>query len=157
MRLRTVFPLFVSVLGVSACSRSIPASPGNSTGQTRTYYIAADEVMWDYVSGGVDGISGEPFKSIGLFPSGPNPLAKPVAKAVGTSFVKALYREYTDETFKTLKPRAAEWEHLGFLGPVIRAEVGDTIRVVFRNNAKQRYSIHPHGVFYNKDSEVRTL
>ena len=27
-----------------------------------------------------------------------------------------------------LKPRPAEWEHLGFLGPVIHAEVGDTIK-----------------------------
>ena len=42
---------------------------------------------------------------------------------------------------------------LGFLGPLIRAEVGDTIQVIFRNNAKRPYSMHPHGVFYNKDSE----
>ena len=67
--------------------------------------------------------------------------------------MKALYREYTDNSFKTLKPRPAEWEHLGFVGPVIRAEVGDTIRVVFRNNGQKPYSIHPHGVLYNKDSE----
>ena len=67
--------------------------------------------------------------------------------------MKALYREYTDNSFKTLKPRPAEWEHLGFLGLVIRAEVGDTIHVVFRNNGQKPYSIHPHGVFYNKDSE----
>ena len=41
----------------------------------------------------------------------------------------------------------------GDLGPLIRAEVGDTIRIVFRNNATRPYSMHPHGVFYRKDSE----
>jgi FtsP/CotA-like multicopper oxidase with cupredoxin domain len=64
-----------------------------------------------------------------------------------------LYREYTDESFTTLKPRAPEWQHLGSLGPLVRAEVGDTIRVVFRNNADRAYSVHPHGVFYQKASE----
>jgi hephaestin len=67
--------------------------------------------------------------------------------------LKTLYREYTDGTFKTLKKRSPEWEHMGFLGPLIRAEVGDTIKVVFRNKASHPHSIHPHGVFYNKDSE----
>jgi hypothetical protein len=36
---------------------------------------------------------------------------------------------------------------------VIRAEVGDTIKVVFRNNLTIPASIHPHGVFYTKSSE----
>jgi FtsP/CotA-like multicopper oxidase with cupredoxin domain len=64
-----------------------------------------------------------------------------------------LYRQYTDSTFSTLTPRPAEWQHLGFLGPVLHAAVGDTIRVVFRNNGGRPYSVHPHGVFYEKDSE----
>ena len=64
-----------------------------------------------------------------------------------------MYREYTDSSFGTLKPRAAAWVHLGFLGPLLRAEVGDTIRVVFRNNTRFPVSMHPHGVIYDKDSE----
>lgn len=40
-----------------------------------------------------------------------------------------------------------------FPGPVIRAEVGDTIQVIFYNRASQPFSIQPHGVFYEKDSE----
>jgi FtsP/CotA-like multicopper oxidase with cupredoxin domain len=64
-----------------------------------------------------------------------------------------LYREYTDSTFRTLKPRPLAWQHLGFLGPLIRAVVGDTIRVVFRNNGDRPYSVHPHGVLYDKASE----
>ena len=78
---------------------------------------------------------------------------EPGKHAPGRKEMKALYREYTDSSFTTLKPRTPEWEHLGFLGPLIRAEVGDTINVVFRNNARFKASLHPHGVFYNKDSE----
>ncbi|HEX7779737.1 MAG TPA: multicopper oxidase domain-containing protein, partial [Vicinamibacterales bacterium] len=61
--------------------------------------------------------------------------------------------EYTDDTFTTRTPRAPEWEHLGFLGPLIRAQAGDTIRIVFRNNSRFPASLHPHGVSYKKDSE----
>jgi FtsP/CotA-like multicopper oxidase with cupredoxin domain len=41
----------------------------------------------------------------------------------------------------------------GILGPLIRAEVGDTIQIHFKNNAKHPHSLHPHGVFYDKASE----
>ena len=50
-------------------------------------------------------------------------------------------------------PRPATESYLGLLGPVIRAEVGDTIRVSFRNNCSFPTSMHPHGVFYTKSSE----
>lgn len=40
-----------------------------------------------------------------------------------------MYFEYTDDTFTTRKERSSEDEYLGYLGPVIRAEVGDTIKV----------------------------
>ncbi|MGH9518375.1 MAG: multicopper oxidase domain-containing protein, partial [Terriglobales bacterium] len=33
------------------------------------------------------------------------------------------------------------------------AEVGDTIKVDFKNNATHPYSMHPHGMLYEKDSE----
>ena len=125
----------------------------SANAKVHVHYIAADDVTWDYVPGGIDGITGKPFKPVGLFRDGPGPGAKPVERPVSTSYVKTVYREYTDNTFRTLKPRAAEWEHLGFLGPLIRAEVGDIIRVVFRNNGNRPYSMHPHGVFYRKDSE----
>jgi hephaestin len=39
------------------------------------------------------------------------------------------------------------------LGPVMRAAVGDTIEVVFRNHTDQFVSMHPHGVLYDKNSE----
>jgi FtsP/CotA-like multicopper oxidase with cupredoxin domain len=122
------------------------AAPGGAKPTTRTYYVAADEIPWDYVPGGVMGITGQPYQDSAFFRKGP-------PRPVSTRYLKALYREYTDSSFKTLKPRPPEWEHLGFLGPVLHAVVGDTIRVVFRNNARHPYSVHPHGVFYKKDSE----
>ncbi|MFQ5927899.1 MAG: multicopper oxidase domain-containing protein, partial [Terriglobia bacterium] len=115
--------------------------------KTHTYYIAADEVEWDYAPSGIDQMMGTPF----------GPFAKRFTERgpdrIGKVYRKAIYREYTDETFTTLKPRPSEWEHLGILGPLLRAEVGNTIQVVFKNNASRPYSMHPHGVFYTKSSE----
>jgi manganese oxidase len=118
----------------------------HSAGRTRTYFIAADTVSWDYVPGARDEVAGTPYADTAFFSNG-----KP--RPVSTKYRKVLYREYTDSTFRTLKPRPAQWEHLGFLGPLIRAVVGDTIHVVFRNNADRPYSVHPHGVLYDKGSE----
>ncbi len=118
-----------------------------SASKVRTYYIAADEVEWDYAPGGVNKMMGMKFDGYSkvFVERGPH--------RIGSIYRKALYREYTDETFARLKPRPAEWESSGILGPILRAEVGDTIRVVFKNNATHPYSMHPHGVFYKKDSE----
>ena len=117
------------------------------TGTTRTYYIAADEVVWDYAPSGMNVITGKPFHGMEEIWTRRGPTQ------IGTKYKKALFREYTDSSFTTLKPRSAEWEHLGMLGPVIRAEVGDSIRVIFRNNGSHPFSMHPHGVFYDKSSE----
>lgn len=38
-------------------------------------------------------------------------------------------------------------------GPVIKAEVGDTILVMFANKASWPFSIQPHGVLYGKEWE----
>ena len=120
---------------------------GQSSGKTRTYYVAADEVDWDYGPNGVNNMMGMNFDGYAatFMQSGPH--------SIGKVYRKAIYREYSDASFTQLKPRAPEWEHLGILGPVLRAEVGDTIRVVFRNHATRPYSMHPHGVFYEKASE----
>jgi FtsP/CotA-like multicopper oxidase with cupredoxin domain len=68
-------------------------------------------------------------------------------------YTKAIYREYTDATFSTLKKRGPDEQYLGLLGPVLRGAVGDTIKVIFKNNASHPYSMHPHGVLYQKNSE----
>ncbi len=118
--------------------------------QTHTYYIAADEVVWDYAPSGMNKITGEAFDEVQKF------WVERGSDRLGRTYKKTIFREYTDDTFAKLKARPPKWEHLGFLGPLLRAEVGDTIKVVFKNNGKNPFSLHPHGVFYNKDSEGAT-
>uniref|UniRef100_A0A8C3UA82 Plastocyanin-like domain-containing protein n=1 Tax=Catharus ustulatus TaxID=91951 RepID=A0A8C3UA82_CATUS len=67
---------------------------------------------------------------------------------IGGSYKKAVYKEYTDGSFTEHKRRLAEEAHLGLLGPVIKAEVGERIRVTFRNNGSRPFSVQPHGVSY---------
>jgi FtsP/CotA-like multicopper oxidase with cupredoxin domain len=116
-------------------------------GQVRQYYIAADEIDWNYMPSGMDQMMGMPPTGYAKFfmTRGPH--------LIGTVYRKAVYREYTDATFKHLKLRNADQSYLGMLGPTIHAEVGDTIKVLFKNNGTHPYSMHPHGVLYDKASE----
>lgn len=115
--------------------------------EVRRYYIAADEVEWDYAPEGTNLITGEPFgEDENVFvASGP--------QQIGSVYTKSVFREYTDETFSELKPRPEEWQHLGIMGPPIHAEVGDRVEVVLRNNTPFPVSLHPHGLRYAKDAE----
>ena len=135
------------LLGVVALASEAGSPATMSSGKVHTYYVAADEVEWDYAPSGINKMTGRPFEGFAKLyvEQGPH--------RIGKVYRKAVYREYTDESFTKLKPHAPEWEHAGILGPVLRAEVGDTIRVVFKNNSTHPASMHSHGVFYNKDSE----
>jgi manganese oxidase len=115
--------------------------------KTRTYYIAADPVDWDFAPKGMDEISGKSFNA------DEDVFVQRGEHRIGRVYRKALYREYTDDTFSELKERPEEEDYLGTLGPLIRAEVGDTIKVHFKNNTDFPASMHPHGVFYKKGSE----
>ena len=140
---------FTLLFFAAGCAQApgVAAAPAAAGAVTRTYYIAADEVVWDYAPSGTNLAEGRAFND------NEKPWMESGPHVIGRKAKKALYREYTDATFTTLKPRPPEWEHLGFLGPVVRASVGDTIKIVFRNNAKFAAAVHPHGVFYKKDSE----
>ena len=98
----------------------------------RTYYIAADEVLWNYAPSGRDLITG-------------GALRAPLPGQLGYVFHKLSYRSYTDATFAKLLPRASADRYLGIVGPVLRAEVGDTIVVVFKNDAHVPLDIAPSG------------
>jgi manganese oxidase len=111
----------------------LAASPGLAA--TRHYYIAAEDVTWDYAPSGRDLLGGRPI---------------PLPWVQHTKWPKTRYIEYTDATFSVRKPQP-EW--LGILGPVIRAEVGDTIIVDFLNRSQTPHNIHPHGLRYDKASE----
>lgn len=138
---RVLLPLLAPVLTMLIGCTSALAQ------QTRTYYVAAIEVDWDYAPTGINQVTGAPF--------GPteNVFVQNGSDRIGKVYRKAVYREFTDATFTTEKARGPQWEHLGVLGPVIRGEVGDTINVVLKNMASFPVSIHPHGVSYLKDSE----
>jgi len=111
-------------------------------GVERTYYIAAEETEWDYAPLGIDMMTGEKFAGTSAAYTQPGP------NHIGRLYRKAIYREYTDATFATRKPRPKQDEYLGLLGPILRAEVGDSIKVVFRNTTSRPYSMHfPDDVF----------
>ncbi|XP_075966261.1 coagulation factor V [Anarhichas minor] len=101
----------------------------------KTYFIAAEEVEWDY--------SGY----------GQRRQDKSQLNSRETQFTKVVFRGYMDSSFSTPDIRGEMDEHLGILGPVIKAEVGQSIMVVFRNKAKRPYSLHPNGVSYTKQTE----
>ncbi|KAM6446565.1 coagulation factor V isoform 3-T3 [Liasis olivaceus] len=104
-------------------------------GNIRRYYIAAVETSWDY-----------------------SPLKKSSVRSrpARTTFKKAVFRSYPDDTFQTPNPGGEYEKHLGMLGPVIRAEVDDVIQVQFKNLASRPYSLHAHGLLYEKSSEGRS-
>ncbi|XP_061103932.1 ferroxidase HEPHL1-like [Conger conger] len=115
-------------------------------GLTRTYYIGIKEERWNYAPSGRNLITGkniaeDELASVFLL-RGP--------RRIGSVYKKAIYREYTDQTYskEISKPN---W--LGYLGPVLRGEVGDILIVHMKNFASRQYSLHPHGTLYEKDSE----
>jgi FtsP/CotA-like multicopper oxidase with cupredoxin domain len=104
--------------------------------RTRHYFIQAEDVTWDFAPTGQDLLHGGPV---------PDPWTD------SHVFSKTRYIEYTDGTFTRRKAQPV-W--LGVLGPIIRAEVGDTVVVHFRNRAPSgSYGMHPHGFHYTKDNE----
>ncbi len=102
---------------------------------TRHYYIAAEDVTWNYAPTGHDLLTATPIRQPWAFK-----LAWP----------KTRFIEYTDDTFTTPKPQP-EW--LGILGPIIRAEVGDEVVVEFLNRTHIAHNMHPHGLRYDKNNE----
>jgi len=116
-------------------------------GVVRHYYIGADVVAWNYAPAGRNEITGKPFDDVAdtYTRTGPG--------RIGSTYEKCLYRGYTDATFAHLQARPASETYLGLLGPVIRAQVGDTVKVVFRNSCPIPASVHVHGLLYGKASE----
>jgi hypothetical protein len=103
---------------------------------TRTYYIAAEPIMWDYAPLGFDGCSGQPWSEDQAV------FAVTTNDTMGSRYKKARFVEYTDASFKTRKPQPREH---GFLGPLLRAEVGDKVVVHFRNKLLFEASMQAFG------------
>lgn len=73
---------------------------------------------------------------------------------IGPVYKKAVYKQYSDATYRT-EVQKPEW--LGYLGPLLMAEEGDTLIVHLKNMASRPYNIHPHGLNYTKDNEGERL
>ncbi|XP_032708341.1 ceruloplasmin isoform X1 [Lontra canadensis] len=134
---------------VQDCNK--PSSEDNIHGKhVRHYYIAAEEIVWNYAPSGIDIFTKENLTAPG---SASEVFFEQGTTRIGGSYKKLVYREYTDASFTNRKKRGPEEEHLGILGPVIWAEVGDTIRVTFHNKGAYPLSIEPVGVRVSKNNE----
>lgn len=122
MKIKSAISLLFIFLAVSYCRAT-----------TRHYYIAAEDVTWDYAPSGRNLINGSA-----------------ISPGTKVRWAKTRFIEYSDNTFTTTKPQP-EW--LGILGPVIRAEVGDEIVVEFLNRSRKAHDMHPHGLRYDKNNE----
>ncbi|XP_016397886.1 coagulation factor VIII-like [Sinocyclocheilus rhinocerous] len=100
----------------------------------RSYYIAAEEIMWDY------GIN-KPAQLIK-----PRDMRRGMRKYF-PAYKKVVFRAYQDRDFKHPIKRGELDEHLGIMGPVLKAEINDVLTVVFKNLASRPYSFHLHGVY----------
>uniref|UniRef100_A0A672TBP4 ferroxidase n=1 Tax=Sinocyclocheilus grahami TaxID=75366 RepID=A0A672TBP4_SINGR len=126
----TTFGSFNQIHGLSADEAGLDKRQSsnkvlNENKNTRTFFISVEEEEWDYAGYG----------------------QRP------TSFKKAVFRKYLDSTFSIRDIRGEMDEHLGILGPVIKAEVDQTVMVFFRNLASRKYSLHANGVKYLKQME----
>ncbi len=142
--------LVASPIVVSAACAADEDAAGYSP-RTRTYYLAADEVQWNYLGNHAPTDSNElTGKSFG---DSENTFLLGGPDRIGATYIKSLYREYTDDTFSQLSPRPPQWQHLGMVGPALHAVIGDRVDIVFKNNLDHPASIHMHGLEYAKDSE----
>ncbi|XP_026304234.1 coagulation factor V isoform X2 [Piliocolobus tephrosceles] len=112
----------------------------SNNGNRRNYYIAAEEISWDYSE----------------FVQRETDIEDSDDIPEDTVYKKVVFRKYLDSTFTKRDPRGEYEEHLGILGPIIRAEVDDVIQVRFKNLASRPYSLHAHGLSYEKSSEGKT-
>ncbi|XP_039194071.1 ferroxidase HEPHL1, partial [Crotalus tigris] len=113
---------------------------------TRIYYIGAVEEYWDYAPTGKNQITGQKLTE----DKEANKTMRRGSNRIGKVYKKAIFKQFTDDSYshEIAKP---SW--LGVLGPVLKAEEKDTFTIHFKNFASRPYSVHPHGVFYKKDSE----
>jgi FtsP/CotA-like multicopper oxidase with cupredoxin domain len=99
----------------------------NPTGTRREYWIRAETVRWNIV---------------------PTRRDEMMAAHVGgrTRFTALAYRAYAPNFAKPLGPATIP-------GPLLQADVGDTLVVNFQNATPGPVTMHPHGVFYRPEMD----
>lgn len=118
-------------------------------GRQRVYYLAAEPVAWDYAPARGDVCRG----GVQAFTAEQSVFVEPGPLRFGSTYTKARYVEYQDDSYTSRVPRGDDEVYLGLLGPLLRAEVGDTVVIHLVNNLDVAVSMHTHGALYNKSSE----
>ncbi|XP_066542296.1 coagulation factor V isoform X2 [Hoplias malabaricus] len=135
-------------LTINVCEEFPPPKRKLTIQQSResqewTYYIAAEESVWDYAPNMPEKIDGD-FRATYL---------KQSVERIGKKYKKAVFTQYKDELFKEKALNKQRKKEVGILGPVIRAQIRDIIKIVFKNKASRPYSIYPHGLTIDKSAE----
>jgi FtsP/CotA-like multicopper oxidase with cupredoxin domain len=93
----------------------------------RQYWIRAEERRWDIVPTGRDEMMDKPVNGKTRFPA-------------------YVYRGYTANFGRPLNNGKIP-------GPLIEANVGETVAVHFQNKLKVPVTMHPHGIFYSEEMD----
>lgn len=131
-------------------------SPISPTARERVYYVQAEESIWDYAPHGRNTCDDDEFGEDELIftqRSFPIDLGGVTGFGIGSRYLKSRYIEYTDASYTKRLERDESLNHLGIMGPILRARVGEIITIHFRNLAPVAVSMHPHGVLYTKGNE----
>lgn len=117
---------------------TVGAPADTAKGRTREYWVQVDSFRHNLVPTGTDAMMGQTFK-----PS-------------DSSFWALGYRAYAPGWAHVLRGNDDIGANTGIPGPIIRARVGDTVKVHFRNNDSHYrwpHSMHPHGFKYTPQSD----
>ncbi|NXR67710.1 HPHL1 protein, partial [Rhadina sibilatrix] len=128
---------------VSSCRSTTQAQQQH--GAMRLYYIAAEELEWDYAS---NKSSAPKVYNISSYEE--RLVSKDtLVKEKGTYVKNKPYKSIQETTSCTEEEEEAALITGIFclnLGPLLHAEVGDSILIVFKNKASRPYSISAHGI-----------
>ena len=133
------------------------------------YYIQAEEITWDYFHGESSATNQfddqlKPYNLTATFDANDvvdntllnNQLWNETYSnyTSNSSYTKCVLKYYTDKNYNvSLYTNEEELKSYGILGGIIRAEVGDTLEIWFKNTCNQPLSLHAHGLTPAKASE----
>ncbi|MDJ0635271.1 MAG: multicopper oxidase domain-containing protein [Xenococcaceae cyanobacterium MO_188.B29] len=152
-------------LGVAICLLVIIQYVAVAKTPVREYWLKAEEIYWDYASSyPTNEMTGQDLDEDQLV------FLEKTDDRIGRIYRKSVFRSYTPKykevidgpneviapetgQKKIIRQSGSKEEHLGIMGPVVRAEVGDKVRVHLKNETNFPVSFHVHGFLYTKANE----
>ncbi|MGF1486469.1 MAG: multicopper oxidase domain-containing protein [Prochloraceae cyanobacterium] len=150
---------------VALCLLAIVQYRSIAEANVQEYWLKAEEIYWDYTpSYPVNEMTGENLDEDQLV------FTENTDDRIGRIYRKAVFRSYTPEyqeiidgpnevidpktgKMKIIRQPGSREEHLGMLGPIVRAEVGQKVIVHLKNETSFPVSFHVHGFLYTKANE----